>query len=413
MNLFDKTVQSFLALLKRLVRLLWYSLMILVAWFVVAGVFLGVPGIYFLQMKKRSQKPWNLKIDEKYQPSVAILVPVHNEEKTIRLKLANLSRVEYPSEKMEIVVVNDASTDNTINELNHFEAEKSSLKLKVFDSKEHLGKTHCLNRALSSVKADVIIISDADCFWPSDILLKALPYLSDPSIGAITARELLLNPLGSWVTLGEQFYDDTVQSIRIGESKEHSTIFFQGGFAAYKREKLCEFNHAADDSGTALDLVQKRSRAILIPEIGFYTPFPTIWRNKVSLKIRRASQLQHLWAKCLNLLVHGKLILPKKIAGPEIFLHIFNPLLLVALGVLSVFVIFQYPLFLLAFLLVLISALLIKKARTTIIEVLQNNLILLAALGSLNTNRGFKLWRTGQESRFLITEDLLKEKQLV
>jgi cellulose synthase/poly-beta-1,6-N-acetylglucosamine synthase-like glycosyltransferase len=387
--------------------------LIIIAWLLIAAVFVGVSGTYYLYMKRRATKPWKLNIDEDYQPSAAILVPVHNEEKTIRLKLQNLSMVKYPVEKIETVIVNDASTDNTLTEISRYAAHNPSLKINVFDSKEHLGKTECLNRALKSVNADIVIISDADCFWPSDILLKALPYLSDPNVGAITARELLLNPQGSWVTVGEQFYDSIVQSIRIGESKTHSTIFFQGGFAAYKRDIVNEFDHETDDSGTALNIVQRNSRALLIPEIGFYTTFPVIWKNKITLKTRRASQLQHLWAKCFKLLLHGKLIIPKKIAIPEAFLHIFNPLLLVVLGILSIVAFVEYPVFLLAFLLVLCPALLIKKTRTTILEVLQSNLILLVALSSFFNSKGFKHWKTVQESRFLLTEDILKEKQLI
>lgn len=387
--------------------------MIIIAWFIIAAIFVGVPSAYYLQMKKWSTTPWKLDIDENYQPSAAILVPVHNEEKTIRLKLENLSKVKYPVGKIETVIVNDASTDNTLTEISQYTAHNSSLKINVFDSKEHLGKTNCLNHALKSVNADVVIISDADCFWPSDILLKALPYLSDPNVGAITGRELLLNPQGSWVTAGEQFYDNTVQSIRIGESKMHSTIFFQGGFAAYKRGLIDEFDCETDDSGTALNIVQKNSRALLIPEIGFYTTFPTVWKNKVILKIRRASQLQHLWAKCLGLLVHGELRIPKKIAIPEIFMHIFNPLLFVAICILSVFALFQYPLFLLTFVTILFLALTVRKTRIMITELFQNNLILLVALTSFLTNKGFRLWKTVQESRSLLTEDVLREKQLI
>jgi glycosyltransferase involved in cell wall biosynthesis len=360
-----------------------------------------------------ARRPWNLIIDEKYRPSIAILVPVHNEEKTIQLKLKNLKKVTYPTQKIETIIVNDASTDNTLEEINAYKANNPGLSISIFSNQGHLGKTNCLNLALKSVKADVIIVSDADCFWPSDILLKALPYLSDPTVGAITGRELLLNPQSSWVTVGEQFFDNTVQSIRIGESKIHSTIFFQGGFAAYKNILLDEFDQGADDSGTALNMVQKNSRTILIPEIGFYTPFPIMWRNKLILKVRRASQLQHLWAKCLKLLVRGKLRLPKKIALSEIFLHIFNPLLLIVLVVVSIFAFIQNPMLLAAFLLILCPTLLIKKNRTSVFELLQNNCILIVALTSFFTNKGFRLWETVQESRLFITEGVLKEKNLI
>ncbi len=386
---------------------------ILFAWFFVALFFLGVPGSYFLYMKKRSAAIWNLDKKADYAPTTAIFVPAYNEEKTIRLKLENLSKVTYPQDKMEVIIVNDSSKDNTLKEVNDYIKNNPSQKISIFDSKEHLGKTGCLNCALKNVKAEVVIISDADCFWPHDILQKALGYLSDPDVGAITARELLLNPKDTWVTVGEQFYDDTVQTMRVGESKLHSTLFFQGGFAAFKRSMLEGFNDSTDDSGTALDVIQKNKRAILIPEIGFYTTSPTIWRNKIAVKIRRASQLQQLWGRCLNLLIHGKLAIPKRIAIPEILLHIFNPMLLVALFVLSGFAVFLYPLPMLTLALIIVAALLFRKVRTTFLEVFQSNFILLAALTSHLTNRKFKLWKPIQESRFVLSESILREKKLI
>jgi cellulose synthase/poly-beta-1,6-N-acetylglucosamine synthase-like glycosyltransferase len=386
---------------------------LLVAWVAVGGLFFGVPAVYFLYMKRRSSGKWGLDIDSGYSPSATILIPVFNEEKVIRLKLENLSKLVYPLDKMEVILVNDCSTDGTLPIVNDYIAAHPMPKISIFDSKEHLGKTGCLNKALKNIQADVVIISDADCFWPSDILAKALSYLSDPTVGAITARELLLNPSDTWVTMGEQFYDSTIQSIRIGESKLHSTIFFQGGFAAYKRSAIMEFNHATDDSGTALDIVQSKKRALLIPEIGFFTVSPTVWRNKVSVKIRRASQLQHLWARCLNLFVKGKLAIPKRIALPEIFLHLFNPLLLVALAVLSVAVVVAYPLLGLVLALMLCGVFAFKRTRMTALELIQNNLILLTALSDFLTNRKFKLWKPIQESRAVLSERVLREKQLI
>ena len=263
------------------------------------------------------------------------------------------------------------------------------------------------------IKADIVIISDVDCFWPSDILIKALSYLSDPTVGAITARELLLNPHDTWVTSGEQFYDTSIQEVRIGESKLHSTIIFQGGFAAYKRSIIGEFNHATDDSGTALDIVQTNKRALLLPEIGFFTVSPTSWKDKIAIKIRRASHLQHLWARCLNLLIHRRLALPQRIAVPEIFLHIFNPVLLVGFAVLSAALIVEYPLLALALAFLIGGVSLIKTTRTMMLELIQNNLILLAALSTFFTNRKFTLWQPAEDSRSELSEKVLREYALI
>jgi cellulose synthase/poly-beta-1,6-N-acetylglucosamine synthase-like glycosyltransferase len=386
---------------------------LLAAWLVVGALFFGVPAAYFVYMKKRSDAGWNLNLDQSYVPSTAVLIPVHNEEKVIRLKLENISRVVYPKDKMEIIIANDHSTDGTLTEINQYLAAHPEMNLKVFDCPIHLGKTECLNKALKTLRSDVVVISDVDCFWPSDILTNALSYLSDPMVGAITARELLLNPADSWVTMGEQFYDKNIQSVRIGESKLHSTIFFQGGFAAYKRSDLSEFNHATDDSGTALDIVQSNKRTLLIPEIGFFTISPTTWKSKIAIKIRRASHLQHLWARCLNLLMHGKLAMPKRIAIPEIILHIFNPPLLVALAALTLWVAFAYPLLGLTLAAGIVAVFAVKKSRTSALELLQSNLILLWSLSSFIVNRKFTFWKPAAESRSALTEAMLRENKLI
>ncbi|MDR0372305.1 MAG: glycosyltransferase [Nitrososphaerota archaeon] len=386
---------------------------LLAVWVAVGLLFLGVPGTYFMYMKQRSMGKWGLCIDNTYLPSVAILIPVYNEQEIIHLKLENLSKVIYPPDKMEIILVNDFSSDNTLKIAHNYISEHPLPKITVFNSKEHLGKTGCLNQALKTIQSDIVIISDADCFWPADILQKALCYLSDPTVGAITARELLLNPGDTWVTLGEQFYDSTIQSIRIGESKLHSTLFFQGGFAAYKRSMLKEFNHTTDDSGTALDIIQNNKRALLIPEIGFFTISPTLWRDKVSVKIRRANHLQRLWARCLRLLFQGKLAIPKGIAVPEIFLHLFNPLLLIVLAVLTAAVMVVYPLMALIIVAGLCLIFAVKKTRTTALELIQNNLILLTALSSFVTNRKFMFWKPVAGSRSVLSEQMLREKQLI
>jgi cellulose synthase/poly-beta-1,6-N-acetylglucosamine synthase-like glycosyltransferase len=386
--------------------------LLLFAWFFLSIFAFGLPAIYYLFMNTQAAKSWNLKVDESYVPSVAIMVPAHNEATIIKLKLKNLSQISYQPTKMEIIVVNDASTDDTLNAVNQYVDENKSSKIRVFDFKEHLGKTACLNLALKSVKADVVVISDADCFWPADVLLKSLPYLSDPDVGAVSGRELLLNSKESWVTASEELYNKTVQALRIGESKLHSTLVFQGGFAAYKRSVLSEFNQV-DDSGTALDIIQKNKRTLLIPEIGFYTASPAIWRNKISIKIRRANQLQQLWVVCLKLLITRKLVFPKKIAIPEIILHIFNPLLLVAVAVVSVALFMQYPLIFSLLLLSVCPVFFIKRLRTTIFEMVQNNFILLVALPSLITKGRFKLWKPVLESRNLLNEDVLKSYHLL
>ena len=105
------------------------------------ALFFGAPATYFLYMKKRSSAVWNLNINNDYGPSTAILVPAYNEEKIIRLKLRNLTQVDYPKDKMEIIIVNDCSNDRTLEEVNQYIVDNPVPKITLFDSKEHSGKT--------------------------------------------------------------------------------------------------------------------------------------------------------------------------------------------------------------------------------------------------------------------------------
>jgi poly-beta-1,6-N-acetyl-D-glucosamine synthase len=385
---------------------------IILIWLPVVFVFVGFSGLYYLYMKSKASKPWNLNFDEHYVPSISVLVPMRNEEKAIRFKLENLQKVAYQPSKIDVILVDDASTDNTLDQVNQFMNNNHILNIRVLSRPKNEGKTSSLNFALKYATGDVVAVSDSDCFLPPDILTKVLPLLSDPHVGAVAARELLLNPKTSWNTGGESFYGKNVQLIRIGESKIHSTIIFQGGFAAFKRLLLEKFDEVADDSGTAVNIVQTDHRTLLASDAFFYTAFPDKWRNKIIVKIRRAHQLQLIWAHCLKLLIQRKLVLPKRIAIPEIFLHIFNPVLFIVLISTTVLLILEHPILLFALFLVL-PVVLVSRSRIAVIEIAQNNFILLFALTNFLKRGRFRSWKPVQESRFFLDESTLRQMQLI
>lgn len=385
----------------------------LLIWLVLLSIFLGIPGFYYLYLRCVISKPWNLKINPHYLPHVTILVPAYNEEKTIRLKLQNLTKLKYPAEKLQIIIVNDGSTDNTLEEISNFQKD-SSLDFTVINLNSHHGKIKALNHALRYAKGEIVIVSDADSFLPSDILYKTMPFFADPSIGAIISRQALLEPNASWVSETEKAYFDIVYGIvKLGESKLHSTIVFHGSFAAYRRSLLDQFNLETDDVGTALDIVQKGGRAIIVPDaVSFNLEFTT-WRDKFNTKIRRATHNVKTWAKCLHLLFKGKLLLPKRIAIPEIFLYLFNPLVLLALCIMTILILISNPFLSLYILPLFIPILTIKRTRTIFIEIIQNNFFLLFAIINLLLRKEIIRWETAQGPRAIVKKELLREKHLI
>jgi len=358
------------------------------------SIFLGTYLVYFLYLRRYVKRAWNIQVDESFESEVSILIPVHNEEANIESKLENVESVLYPKEKMEIIVVDDASDDGSVRKIEGFMERRPSLSIRLVRQNPRAGKSAALNRALKVSTKPIVIVSDADTRWPPDILRKAMPYLADPGVGAVTGRSVNLNVGESWVTRAEESYLQLANFVRLGESKIHSTIRFEGGFCAYKRDAFDHFDceTGSDDSGTALNVVSRGYRSILAPEVVFYTSFPTSLFTKFKVKVRRANQLIGLWVKCLKLLFKGRLSLPKRIALAEIILFIFNPIIFLILMASGIALIVMSPFSSLSLAIIFSVLGLLIFARRIFIELFINNVILAGGLVTFLFGRRYIAW---------------------
>ncbi|MCJ7635396.1 glycosyltransferase [Candidatus Bathyarchaeota archaeon] len=385
----------------------------IIIWFVLLFIFIGAYGLYYLYMKKASTRSWNLKIDKKNLPMVTVIVPLYNEEKTIEFKLENLLKLEYPVEKLQILLVDDASNDGTSVKITNF-LKQHPLDLMMVTLSERHGKMKGLNKALEQVRGEVVIVSDCDVFLPSNTLVTTMPYFTDPSVGGVISKEALLDPGISWVSETENLYMKlTYGTIKLGESKIHSTLIFHGGFGAYRRSVLGQFNEEEDDVGTALDIVQKGSRTIMVPDAVSYSVEFTTWRDKFNSKIRRARHNIRTWIRCLNLLLRRRLLLPKRIALPEIFLYLFNPLIFSVLFITTIYILMTNLSFGILLTLVIVPLLVLKQTRLILFEVLQNNFFLLLGILGNILRKDLISWNTFQDPRTILKREMLEKKGLL
>ncbi|MEM2506755.1 MAG: glycosyltransferase [Nitrososphaeria archaeon] len=345
-------------------------------------------------MNKYVRKPWNIKVDEKFEPEISILISVHNEEANIESKLENIMSISYPMEKIEIIVADDASNDGTVNKVESFMQRHRDLATKLVRQNPRAGKSVALNKALHASTKSIVVVSDADTRWPPNILRKALPFLADSMVGAVTGRSVNVNVKESWVTQAEESYLKFANLIRLGESKFHSTIRFEGGFCAFKREAfdLFDCETGSDDSGTALKVVSNGYRSILVPDVVFYTSFPSSLSMKFRIKLRRANQLIGLWVKCLKLLFKGRLSLPKRIAIPEIVLFVFNPIVFLMLVASGIALIIMNPFSPLSLAIIFSVFGLLVLARRVFVEFSIDNVILVGGLVTYFFGRRYVAW---------------------
>lgn len=382
----------------------------LVLWFMLCFLSLGVLGLHFISMKREAVKPWRLKINKNYRPKLSILVPTYNEENIIRFKLENLVKVNYPKDLMQIIVVDSNSEDQTANIVYEFINQHPESNILILRQNERLGKSAALNFALKNCEGEIVIVSDADCFWPSDILEKALPFLADPVVGAVSGPKMLLNPNQSWVTKSEDTYLNSMNLLKLGESKVASTLLFEGGFSAYKKEALTSFDPydtGSDDCGSIIPLIENGYRALLIPEASFYSPFPTSWKEKTRMKLRRANQLVRVLYRYFCLLLNGRIKSPKSVVIQSILLYLVSPLMFILLIATTIFLLLIFPYFAILF-----SVLLIPKVRVYSFEVVQNYLLLLLAMFSVVFGKNFLVWSKPQD-RTIIQENILHIHKLI
>jgi cellulose synthase/poly-beta-1,6-N-acetylglucosamine synthase-like glycosyltransferase len=122
----------------------------------------------------------------------SIIVAVKNEAKVIGRLLEALSKLNYPADKMEIIIVEDGSTDETLNTcLEH--ARNSQLKLRILHKPVSNGKPSALNYGIKYAKGEIAGFFDADSVPPSDLLLNTCKYFEDPEVAAVQGRTLSIN----------------------------------------------------------------------------------------------------------------------------------------------------------------------------------------------------------------------------
>jgi len=142
---------------------------------------------------RRSWKKFEKKFPgERKLPTFSIVVPVKNEEKVIGRLLDALAKLNYPADKKEIIVVEDGSTDGTLDICAKYAKERNA-NLKVLHKPFSNGKPSALNYGTKHARGEIIGIFDADSLPARDSLLNVCKYFEDFGVAAVQGRTLSIN----------------------------------------------------------------------------------------------------------------------------------------------------------------------------------------------------------------------------
>lgn len=200
-------------------------------------------------------------------PNVSVIITAYNEERRIRDKLVNTLQIDYPRQKIEIIVASDASSDRTDDIVRDFK----DAGVRLVRSTHRKGKEHAQGLAIREAAGEVLIFSDVATRIPPDSVHKLVPNFSDAQVGAVSSEDRFITREGHAV--GEGAYVKYEMWLRRLESDVNSLVGLSGSFFAARRKICSDWDiHVPSDSNVALNCIRQGYVAISDPEVlGIYT----------------------------------------------------------------------------------------------------------------------------------------------
>lgn len=182
-----------------------------------------------------------VKINSSYEPTVSFVVPAKNEEDNIAETIRRFAEVDYPLEKVEIITINDGSTDNTLQAMEAVaeEVRHKVKRVEVVDWKVNRGKRHGMHEGVVRAQNDIIIFIDSDSFIEPSCVRHLVKYFADPEIGAVSGHTDVHNRDTNLLTQMQAVrYYIAFSIYKAAESIFGNVTCCPGCCSAYRREYL-------------------------------------------------------------------------------------------------------------------------------------------------------------------------------
>lgn len=164
-------------------------------------------------------------------PRVSLIIPAHNEEKVLTAKLENALALDYPDDRLEILVASDGSSDRT----NDMASAATNRGVKLLAFAERRGKASVLNDAVQSASGTILCLCDANVMFHPDALRHLVMRLADQRVGAVTGDVRLASHEANFGQ-GESFYYMIEKRLQEAESNLGSLMGVDGGMYVLRRE---------------------------------------------------------------------------------------------------------------------------------------------------------------------------------
>ena len=203
-------------------------------------------------------------------PTVTIYIAAYNEEKVIREKIINTLEMDYPREKIQVLVTSDCSTDRTDEIVQEF----SSDGVVLVRSCPRLGKIVALRNAESHITGELVLFTDADAILSSNAIKALVRRFVDPKVGAVTGREVRQPITSTGKGVGEGIYNRIDTKIKTLEGLIGNQVVVHGGIFMIRRSLLPYVpDHLTHDSIVPLQLSLTGYKTLYEPDALSYEAY--------------------------------------------------------------------------------------------------------------------------------------------
>jgi cellulose synthase/poly-beta-1,6-N-acetylglucosamine synthase-like glycosyltransferase len=215
--------------------------------------------------------------DKVFTPTVTILVPAHNEGSSIEAAIQSLLEVVYPD--LEILVINDGSTDDTLECASRWAGAYRSATVRVIDTGVNVGKAEALNIGLENTTREVVVVMDADSRLEPQSILKGVAHFINPEVVAVAGNVKIINRVNFITKLQTLEYLLGLNLVRRAQGYFQCVNIIPGPMGFFRRDVLLELggydsDTYAEDCDLTLKMLARGQRVNYEPDAISWTECP-------------------------------------------------------------------------------------------------------------------------------------------
>ena len=260
---------------------------------VIAYVYVIYPALLWFLARFFSRPVQKPAEDEAALPSVTLLISAYNEEIVIAQKLENSLAIDYPRDRLQILVAVDGQGDRTHEIVTAFAGRGVAQSY----SPQRTGKINAIRRAVAQSRGDILVLTDANTFFATDALKRLVAPLHDPAVGAVSGAKVIARE-GDSLANSEGLYWKYESFIKKQETRLGSCTGVSGEIFAL-RKALFEAPPARvinDDFYLAMQILRKGFRVVYVSSALTYEKMSLSAQDETTRRSRIvAGRYQALW----------------------------------------------------------------------------------------------------------------------